>query len=98
MILPGSADHVKGLDSMLLIEEAVDGGLQVRNRAEDATLQPTLFERGEEPFGSVDPRARCRREVESEARMPVEPSHDLGMLVRRVIVEDHVDDLSSREI
>ena len=36
--------------------------------------------------------------MKGEARMPIKPPHDGRMLVRRVIVEDHVDDLSRRNI
>ena len=41
----------------------VDGGLKVRHRAKDATLQAAFGERGEESFDGVDPRTRGRRKV-----------------------------------
>ena len=34
--------------------------------------------------------------MEREARVPAEPFNDLGMLVRGVVVEDHVHDLAGR--
>jgi hypothetical protein len=46
------------------------------------------------PFAAVrDPRRRLEK-----ARMPIKPPHYGRMLVRRVIVEDHVEDLSRRNI
>ena len=35
--------------------------------------------------------------MEDEARMPCQPGSGFGMLVRAVIVEDHVDDLAGRD-
>ena len=83
---------------VVFVEKAVDGGLKVGDRAKDAAFQATFGEGSDESFDGVDPRTRRRREVEGEARMSIEPTHDVGMLVRRVIVEDHVDDLSNRDI
>ena len=68
MILSGSAVQVKGFGlSIVFFEEAVDGGLEVDDRSEDAALQSPLGELGEEAFDGVEPRARGRREVEGEA-------------------------------
>ena len=53
---------------VVLVEEAVDGGLKVDDRAEDAALQPALGELGEEALDGVEPGARGRREVEGAAR------------------------------
>src|SRR5215218_2628753 len=49
---------------------------------------------GEEALDGVEPRTRGRREVESEARVPVKPLTHLRMLVGGVVVEDHVHELS----
>ena len=57
-----------------------------------------LDELGEEALDGIEPGARGRREVEDEARVPVEPGADLGMLVGGVVVEDDVDDLSGRNL
>jgi hypothetical protein len=78
----------------VLFEEAVDRGLQIDDRMEYAPLQSSLCQRGEEPFDSIEPRARSRRKVEREPFMPVEPLTDLRVLVRRVIVEDHMNRLA----
>ena len=56
-----------------LCDEAVDGGLKIDHASEDATLQSLLGKFCEEPFDCIEPGARGRREVESEARVPVEP-------------------------
>jgi transposase len=77
-------------------DEAVDGGLQVNNRQEDATLQSALGELCEEAFHGVQPRAGCRRKVEGEALVPIEPSAHPGMLVGGVIVEDHMHCFAGR--
>ncbi len=45
-------------------DEAVDGGLQVNDGAEDAALEATSTELGEEALDGVEPRAGSWREVE----------------------------------
>ena len=41
----------------MLLEEAVDGGLKINDRVEDAALQPPLGELGEEALDGVEPGA-----------------------------------------
>ena len=77
-----------------LCEEAVDGGLEFNNAAEHTELQSLLGKFGEEALDGVEPRARGRREVEDEARVPIEPLRHLRMFMGGVIVEDHVNELS----
>ena len=52
---------------VVLGEEAVDGGLEVDDGAEDAALQPPLCELGEEALDCVEPGAGGGDEVEDEA-------------------------------
>ena len=79
-------------------DEAIDGGLQVDDRDEDAALQSPLGEFCEEAFDGVEPRARCWREVECEALVPIEPSSHIGMLVSGVVVEDHMHGFAGRHL
>ena len=81
----------------MLGDEAVDGGLEVDDRVEDAALQAALGELGEETLDRVEPRTGRWREVEGEARVPVEPCADLGVFVSGVIVEDHMHCLVGRD-
>ena len=74
-------------------DEAIDGGLQIDDGAEDATLQSSLGQLGEEALDGVEPGTRGRREVEGEALVPGQPGADLWVRVGCVIVEDKVDDL-----
>ena len=76
---------------VVFFEEAVDRGLKVNDRPENAALQPPLGQDGEEPLDGVEPRTRRRREVEGEAFVPAEPCAHLGVLVGGVVVEDDVD-------
>src|SRR5512132_1200965 len=62
-------------------DEAMNGSLQLDDRAEHAALQASSGELGEEALDGVEPRGGGRRVVEDEARMPAEPRHHLGMLV-----------------
>ena len=50
------------------------------------------------PSDGIEPRARGRREVEGPAWMAVEPGADFVLLVRRVIVEDHMNGLVRRHL
>ena len=61
-----------------LVDEAVDGGLEIGDGAEHAALQPAAGELGEKALDGVQPGARGRREMEGPARMTVEPGADLG--------------------
>src|SRR5260221_6325847 len=75
-------------------DEAVDGGLEVDDRAKDAALEAAAGEFGEEALDGIEPRARGRGEVEDEARMARQPGLDLRMLMGGVVVDDDVDDLT----
>lgn len=94
----GSARQTKGLGLWLWLgEEAVDGGLEVDERAEDAAPEPALRELGEEALDRVQPGARGRGEVEGPARVPDQPAPHLRRLVRGVVVEDRVHRLVLRD-
>jgi hypothetical protein len=74
--IDGSDDFVgiggpdKGLGRMIgLGDEAVDGGLELDEGSEDATLEASPRELGEKAFDGVESGARRRREVEDEAGM-----------------------------
>src|SRR5260221_973376 len=75
-------------------DEAVDGGLEVDDRAKDAALEAAPGEFGEEALDGIEPRAGGRGEVEDEARMARQPGLDLRMLMGGVVVDDDVDDLT----
>jgi hypothetical protein len=79
-------------------EEAIDGGLEIDDGAEDAAFQSTPGKLGKEALDGIEPGARGWREVEDEALVPVEPGADLRMLVGGVIVEDDVDYLAGRHL
>jgi hypothetical protein len=86
----------EGLGGVIVLNhEPVDGGLEIDDRDEGASLQAAVCELGEEALDSIEPRTGRRREVEGEAFVPSEPLPHLGMLVGGVVVEDHVDGLCS---
>jgi len=61
--------------AIVLFEEAVDCGLKVGDRMEDAAFQPPFRQLGEEALDGVEPGAGSRREVEGEAisEQPIAP-------------------------
>ena len=83
---------------IVFTDEAIDGGLEIDEGMEDTVLEPAPREFGKEALDGIEPRTRGWREVESPAWMTVEPGADLVLLVRRVIVEDHVDGLVRRHL
>jgi hypothetical protein len=54
-------------------DEAIDGGLQVDDRYEDATFQSPLGELREEALDGLEPGCRGWSEVEGPAWMPCQP-------------------------
>ena len=67
------------------LDAAVDGGLEIDNRAEDAAAEAASGELGEEAFDGVEPGGRCRGEVDGPARMSGEPGAHLRMLVGGIV-------------
>jgi|SRR6516164_1121957 len=96
MILSGSAVHLKGLFGVVFDGEAVMAACKSTTDTNTPTLQSPLGELCEEAFHGVQPRAGCRRKVEGEALVPIEPSAHPGMLVGSVIVEDRMDGFAGR--
>ena len=64
-------------------DEAVDGGLKVRNGVEYTSLESSPGELCEEPLDGVEPRGRGGCEVEGPAGVARQPGADLCMLVGR---------------
>ena len=65
---------------IVLVEEAVDGGLKVGDGSKDAALQSALCEGCEEALDGVEPRGGRWREMERPAWVAVEPLRTLGCL------------------
>jgi len=76
-------------------DEAVDGGLKLDNRCEDAAFEPLSGELGKQAFDGIGPGAGSRGEVEGEALMPRQPGSDLWVLMGGVVIEHDVDLLSA---
>ena len=72
-------------------DEAVDFFDEVGGGLEGAATDGTLGDEGEEAFDLVQPGGICGREVNVPTRTAGEPSLDLGMLVRGVVVDDEMD-------
>ena len=79
-------------------DEAVDGGLKLDNRCEDAAFEALPGELGKQAFDGIGPGAGSRGEVEGEARMPRQPGGDLWVLMGGVVVEHHVDRFVGRHL
>src|SRR5271165_1038056 len=95
----GIGDPLEGLGvCVVIVEEAVDRGLEVGDGSEDAALETALGQDGEEALDGVEPGGRGRGEVERPARVAREPSPHGGMLVGGVVVDNRVDRLSDRNL
>src|SRR5215813_6377296 len=79
-------------------DEAVDGGLKLDNRGEDAAFEALPGERGKQAFDGIGPGAGSRGEVEGEARMARQPGGDPWVLMGGVVVEHHVDRFVGRHL
>src|SRR5215469_16736005 len=79
-------------------EEALDGGLEIDERSEHTALEPASAELGKEALDGIEPGGRGWRVMEHKAGMSIEPDPHPGVLVAAVVVEDHVDDLASRDL
>ena len=78
----------------MLVDVAVDSGLEVDDGGEDAAFEAPSGKDGEEGLDGVEPGRRRRCEVEHPSGVTREPSADLGMLVGGVVVGNRVDDLA----
>ena len=77
-----------------LSEEALDAGLEVDDRAEDAAFEAAFGQLGEEALDSVEPGCRSW----GPAGVPCQPLAHLRMLMGCVVVDDGVDRLSRRDL
>ena len=80
------------------LQEAVDGSLEIDDRAEDPAFEAAFGQFGEEALDRIEPGGRGRGVVEDKAGVPVEPGPNLGVLVCCVVVEDDVDDLAGGDV
>ena len=66
MISSGFGDPLEWLGlGVVIVEEAVDGGLEVDDGAEDAALEAALGQDGEETLDSIEPGRGLRREMKT---------------------------------
>src|ERR1700741_593665 len=81
-----------------MIEEAIEGGLEVDDGSEDAALETALGQDGEKALDGVEPGSRGWGEVEGRAGRASEPFARGGMLVGGVVVQDRVDRLAGGDL
>ena len=75
----------------MVVDVFIEGLNEFQDAAEHASLQPVFREIPEEAFDHVEPRGAGRREVHMETRVPFQPTLDLGVFVRGVVVGDQMD-------
>lgn len=81
---------------VVLLDEAVDGGLQVDEQVEDVALEAEPGQLGEEALNGVQPGVAGWDEVDGPARVLLQSGADLEVLAGCVVVEDHVDFIAVR--
>ncbi len=100
MMASGSARQTNGLASPSLCSATKRLIAAWRSQTERKTpcLRRRRVSLAKKPSTALQPGRRCRREVKRPARVPGEPVADLVLLMRGVVVEDHVDDLPRRDL
>lgn len=83
---------------VVFCDEAVDGGLEIVDGSEDAALEATAREFGEEALDGIESRCGCRCEVEGPVGMPSKPCAHFVMFVSGILVDDGVDGLWLRHL
>ena len=83
---------------VVLVEVAVDGGLQVDDGGEDTAANAPSGENGEEILDSIEPGTGGGSEMEHPAGMPGEPVTDFRVLVGGIVVEHGMDELAGRHL
>ena len=68
-----------------------DGKHQIRYAAEHTTANTLAGDLPKPPFNEIQPRGGGRREVAMKAGMVFQPCSDLGVIVRAVVVQNHMD-------
>jgi len=69
----------------------LDSGDQFWNAGKNAATNPVLCDVAKEAFDHVEPRSTGRSEVHVDALIPRQPCLHRGVLVRGVVVSDHVN-------
>ena len=75
---------------VVLLAIVLDGFDKLWHAAKQAEAQPFIFQIAEPSLGEVQTRRTRGREVDLQARMAGQPTLDLLMLVRRVVVDDEM--------
>ena len=68
-----------------------DGSNQIRYATEHATPNTFAGDLSKPPFNKIEPRGRSRREVAMKTGMLFQPYLNLGVIVRTIVVHDHMD-------
>ena len=76
--------------AIVVVEIVHDGLLQFVDALEDAAADAFSGDLGKEALDHVEPRAGRGREVQMEARMPLEPALYRGGLVGGIIIDDQM--------
>ena len=72
-------------------DEVFDRRDEFRDAAKDPTTNALPRDLSEPSLHQVQPGRTGRREMKVETGMPFQPRFDLGMVMRAVIIQDHVD-------
>ena len=84
--------------AIVLGEEAIDRGLEVDERTEDAAFEAAAREPGEKALDGVEPGGRGRGEVKCPTRVTGQPGPDFGMFVAAIVVKDDMDQSAGRDL
>ena len=76
---------------IVMVKVLVDGRFELWNGGEDGASNAFLGDQTEEALDLIEPGGRGGREVQVKAWVLGQPCLNVGMLVRRVVVEDEVE-------
>lgn len=76
---------------IVYLDKLFDGSDQIRYATEHATTNTFAGDLPKPPFNKIEPRGRSRREVAMKAGMLFQPCLDPGVIVRTIVVDDHMD-------
>jgi len=82
----------EGLGMLVAMFDPVgDRRLELEHACEGAATDALARDLGKQPLDEVEPRRGCRREVQGDAGVALEPAPDRRRLVGGVVVEDQME-------